>query len=402
MSTETQIQRVFELGDNDKTIASELTSLCNLYSLTPDHLKFKWEAFALNTGCSIKPTLPYIKHLKNALQRELDRGRKTRKTIKGKVVTKRSQAMDLSEYGISQPYSEDSVESFMSTMMHSTTKPHKVVPLSSSNLTDTHISPMSSQFMTRKTSHLIESQHNPHLPLIDKPEQPSAIQFSHLEPPIQEYRYMFEKIKERADMLDERIEYISSLIIQAHQIELSNPTRPHQEPIYTCGRICSDSEDKLNETSVLLQTSKDLGMGRRVKLDLAGLEQYSLFPGQIVGLYGRNTNGEVFSVERILLPPLPEPCAPMQADNRPLEMITAAGPFTLNDDLSFQPLEDLLQMCATQKPDVILLMGPFVSSQHPRIFSGKIETLPEQIFADQIYKRLEQVLDILVHTHVLM
>ncbi|KAI8367010.1 DNA polymerase alpha/epsilon subunit B-domain-containing protein [Choanephora cucurbitarum] len=410
---EAEVIRVFELNiPQEKDVAKELSELCSVYSITPDNLKFKWEAFALNSGCSIKPTIPYIKHLRNSLKREFDRSVKARKTTTGKVVTKRTQGFDLSDYGIAQTKQEDSVDDFMSSMLGSMApKHHKVIPTPTTQVSDTQISSVSSQFLTRKAAHVIESQYHAELPLIEKTNEAlPEIHFSHLQYPVQEYRYMFEKIKERADTLDERIEYMGSLIAAAHQVPLesfSNPTRPNQESIYTYGRICSDvqseSEGRLNERSVMLQTSKELGMGRRVKLDLAGLDRYSLFPGQIVGLYGRNALGDVFFVERLLMPPMPETYQLTSVEhNRPLEMIVAAGPFTLNDDLSFQPLEDMLQMCATQKPDVVLLMGPFISSQHPRLLSGKIETLPEQLFVEQIGRRLEQLVESLPQTHVLL
>jgi DNA polymerase alpha subunit B len=92
----------------------------------------------------------------------------------------------------------------------------------------------------------------------------------------------------------------------------------------------------------------------------------------------------------------------MSTGGRPVELITAVGPFTLNDDLSFQPLEDLLDMCCTQKPDVILLAGPFVHEDHPKIKSGTSQFEPEEIFQEQVIRRLERVLKESQHTQVLI
>lgn len=78
--------------------------------MTPENLKFKWEAFALNTNCPLKPTLPYMKFLKNSLQREFERSLKSRKTATGKVTTRKANVMDLSEYGIDVGSQDDSVE----------------------------------------------------------------------------------------------------------------------------------------------------------------------------------------------------------------------------------------------------------------------------------------------------
>lgn len=64
----------------------------------------------MNSGCPLKPTSAYIKYLKNSLQREFERSLKARRTVKGRVITKRSTAMDLSEYGIKTESQDDSVE----------------------------------------------------------------------------------------------------------------------------------------------------------------------------------------------------------------------------------------------------------------------------------------------------
>jgi DNA polymerase alpha subunit B len=48
------------------------------------------------------------------------------------------------------------------------------------------------------------------------------------------------------------------------------------------GRICcEDAAGKLNEQSVVLESSRSMGMGKRVKLNLSNLPGYSVFPGQV-------------------------------------------------------------------------------------------------------------------------
>ncbi len=54
-----------------------------------------------------------------------------------------------------------------------------------------------------------------------------------------------------------------------------------QEPVLMVGRICCDSEGRLNERSVLLEGSVELSSGMRTKLDLSKLEGFKLFPGQV-------------------------------------------------------------------------------------------------------------------------
>ena len=50
------------------------------------------------------------------------------------------------------------------------------------------------------------------------------------------------------------------------------------------GRICCDSEGRLNERSILLEGSVELSNGMRTKLDLSRLDSYKLFPGQVCHL----------------------------------------------------------------------------------------------------------------------
>ena len=47
------------------------------------------------------------------------------------------------------------------------------------------------------------------------------------------------------------------------------------------GRICCDSEGRLNEHSILLEGSIDLSNGARTKLDVSKLDNFKLFPGQV-------------------------------------------------------------------------------------------------------------------------
>jgi hypothetical protein len=53
-----------------------------------------------------------------------------------------------------------------------------------------------------------------------------------------------------------------------------------------------------------------------------------------------------------------------------LSVVVAAGPFTTADNLEYEPLEELLSTVASSKPDVLILMGPFVDASHPLLQEG--------------------------------
>ena len=63
--------------------------------------------------------------------------------------------------------------------------------------------------------------------------------------------------------------------------------------------------------------------------------------------------------------------------------MVAAGPFTLADDLDYAPLDALLSVCRRQRPDALVLVGPFVDAEQPLVASGTIDLTFQDIFESQ-------------------
>jgi DNA polymerase alpha subunit B len=77
--------------------------------------------------------------------------------------------------------------------------------------------------------------------------------------------------------------------------------------VVVVGRICCDEDAKLNEASLVLETSRLMGAGARIPLKMnptvtinGDSSVYPLFPGAIVAFKGRNETGEWFQVSQIL------------------------------------------------------------------------------------------------------
>jgi DNA polymerase alpha subunit B len=158
---------------------------------------------------------------------------------------------------------------------------------------------------------------------------------------------------------------------------------PSQDTVVCMGRVCCDADHgKLNATSVLLEGGRDDG-GHRVKLSLAELGSYALFPGQYVAVEGINSSGGRMVVQKLCegvcrpLPSTPRQQLLASPLNRaPLRMMVACGPFCCTDNLDYQPLKDLLARAATIDPvEVLVLCGPFVDVHHPQIAKGSPELL---------------------------
>lgn len=69
-------------------------------------------------------------------------------------------------------------------------------------------------------------------------------------------------------------------------------------------------------------------------------------------------------------------------------VVCAAGPFTLDSDLQYEPLQALLDQAGQDRPDVLILLGPFVDAQHPLIALGDVDQTPSQIFKAAIASKL--------------
>ncbi|KAI8609134.1 DNA polymerase alpha/epsilon subunit B-domain-containing protein [Chytriomyces sp. MP71] len=256
------------------------------------------------------------------------------------------------------------------------------------------------------------------------------------------YRYMFDRLTEKGDLVDARIEeltlvmdkwiyneIVSKTMPDAMEEDvpadmspsrdgevnfkaLSNPTLPRQERFYTAGRIVidptptyGDPTAKLNTDTIMLETCRALGGGQRVSLHLtqpaldAGL---ALFPGMILGLAGVNPSGRSLAVETVY--PLPRvpfattraarllemyPAASTTNPARAVNLLAAAGPYSVplrgggdgSDALSYEPLAALAETVERECPDVVLLLGPFVDEAACAAGKG-LSVLPERVFRD--------------------
>jgi DNA polymerase alpha subunit B len=167
--------------------------------------------------------------------------------------------------------------------------------------------------------------------------------------------------------------------------------------VVAVGRIASDAtEGKLNAASVVLETSRRMGNGLRIPLDLGKLKGYQFFPGQIVALRGRNVSGREFTVDEALgLPLLPSAAstpaaleayrekvqggpdaADSDSDPAPLHIIFASGPYTADDNLDFEPLHAVCSQAADTYADALILAGPFIDMDHPLVATGDFD-LPD-------------------------
>ncbi|GAA5908020.1 hypothetical protein JCM6882_000201 [Rhodosporidiobolus microsporus] len=243
-----------------------------------------------------------------------------------------------------------------------------------------------------------------------------------------EYRIGYERSMERSEVLDKIIDEAAEVFREYYSIEeFGDPSMQSQEDILVLGRLCPETDaSKLSETSTWLESSRTLGSGARVLLKFekdmkvrgapAGGGGVGMFPGCIVGLKGRNGGGKLFAVKEVLMmPPLDATYTPpsellshqygtssKELAGNPMSVLVASGPYTVDSDLEFEPLQALVDMAKGEKPDVVILTGPFLDSSHPLIVRGEIDDLPSSLFRRQVSAKLASLVSVSPRTAVIL
>ncbi|PBP18211.1 DNA polymerase alpha/epsilon subunit B [Diplocarpon rosae] len=228
-----------------------------------------------------------------------------------------------------------------------------------------------------------------------------------------------ERIQEQ--ILDDKIDEFMQLIQEHHKLDDSafgSAASQSTNEIVAVGRIASDSlSGKLNGSSLVLETSRRMGAGLRIPLNISSLPGYQFFPGQIVALKGINASGDTFTVSDILEAPLLPGAASTPAgledhihrlrggpdamdsdsDPAPLTILLGSGPYTADDNLDFEPLHTLCSQAADLYADALILTGPFLDIDHPLIATGDFD-LPEEIMAEPDTATLTTLFKYLIST----
>lgn len=195
-------------------------------------------------------------------------------------------------------------------------------------------------------------------------------------------------------MLNEQLEDMEDMFTGHYGLpEIAHVAHQCQEAVVTVGRICCDSEGKLNDQSVLLEGSLRTSGGQSVSLHLSEVEQYSVFTGQVVSVEGMNGSGTELIASKIIDDvSLALDLSPVSSQlTEPLTVVIACGPFSTTDNLLYEPLNELILLLDSQPPDVLILIGPFVDAEHPLIKDCKVDKTFDEVFQEMIEKNLNSL-----------
>lgn len=422
----------FAVGDQqlEPDMVTELQSIMRMHSLSPQDLFFKWESYCIKMDMDeLRLTVENLRALKRDIQDALERENRDRhahvvKTEKRPGATPRAAVKNPGAGGdflgmldgLATPTAGKLNRKKFDTPSASRLKnsgPQSSPDVKTAMAVDKHLDALNAtsaaSFNDRQNAGEVVEILNEHLPPAEPPIAPypesrikltAASDLKKLG-----YKPLAMKASEASGILDDRIDDFMTLVKDYHQIdeaEFGSAASQGTAEIYAVGRIaCDSAEGKLNAASVVLETSRKTGAGRRVPLNVSKLPGYQIFPGQIVALKGINSSGSEFIVQEILeVPLLPNAAsAPatieahrerlrggpdaMESDDEPapLNVLFGSGPYTTDDNLDFEPLHALCSQAADTCVDALVLCGPFIDIDHPLIATGDFD-LPDDAPVD--------------------
>ncbi|EAW13154.1 DNA-directed DNA polymerase alpha subunit POL12 [Aspergillus clavatus NRRL 1] len=405
-----------------KDVLAELQSILRVHSIPPQELFYKWESYCLKMGSEeTKLNLETVRLFKRDVQETLEResrGRAGRQTEKRSAVIATPRAANTSDvfgmldgltpsaHGRTPNGANGSAKRKSNFGSPSTLKVGKGNNDRSPNSKPAPVSAFGGSAVDGIQSVPFSERPNPGQTLetlnahLSMPED-LMVPFSEarIRPTANTdlkkfgYKPMAMRVAEASEILDDRIDEFTEMYEKQYEtgdISFGSAATQSTSEIIAVGRVASDSlEGKLNTASLVLETSRRTGAGLRVPLNLDSIPSANFFPGQIVALRGINASGNYFTVKEVLSPPLLPPAASSPVDiesinqrldeagsSSPLNVFIASGPYTADDNLGFEPLQEICQKAAESYADSFVLMGPFLDIEHPLLASGDLD-LPE-------------------------
>eukprot|EP00892_Ulva_mutabilis_P001216 jgi/Ulvmu1/11095/UM070_0010.1 len=208
------------------------------------------------------------------------------------------------------------------------------------------------------------------------------------------FRMLSSFLPEAAAHLERRINAMEAHL-RSRGWDLTPVNTSSAENVAVVGRVCHSADAVTSSVATLeFEGSRAESDGARVKLDCSLLTKFSLFPGQVVGIKGRNPTGSCLTAHDVFysfpgVAAAPSPALSEQA-SQPCRIIVAAGPFVpVAGALTFDALHAVLTRCRAVHPDALLLCGPFIPDSHPAL--KQLRVTFQELFAQQVLAPLQEL-----------
>jgi DNA polymerase alpha subunit B len=194
---------------------------------------------------------------------------------------------------------------------------------------------------------------------------------------VEPFKTLFSSVRVRALSLADDFDAAAKelKVLKPEDLSLVPPHVPSQDRVATIGRIALEVEGSPSEDALMIEGP----FGKRVKLDVSKLASACFFCGQVLMLIGSNPTGSCFVVQQtITLPAQPLPrtlrskLASFHQDalcmgGKHMSIVVASGPFTLQSNLSFEPIKELFDYVRRTAVSAVILTGPFLDHSHPML-----------------------------------
>ncbi|CAK4494498.1 unnamed protein product [Aphanomyces euteiches] len=316
-----------------KDAVDTCVQLCREFALTVESLVEQWDVFSMNASVQTATVESLATFRSSIILEQQKKGttvkKEPRESLKHKSMVKKEPLASV--YGVQLPTVQDTPKKRLSSSEYAArTNAGEVVDSFNVNL--------KSQFDAADT-------------------RDDAVKVEAIHP---------EKQVDRAISLDQLLVDFQTRMEAQLGVECGAVGDPSPAQVIVCGRIvCEAPEGKLNASVIQLEGARKYCGGQRVLLDLSQVPALEAFPGKLVAVEAiYNDTRNPMQVKRFIEPePLPLPTS-IANDSAPVRVFTAAGPFTANNDPQYQPLNDLIAVALKEKPDVVILVGPFIDANH--------------------------------------
>lgn len=129
-------------------------------------------------------------------------------------------------------------------------------------------------------------------------------------------------------------------------------------------------------------------MADSIELDFRNLKQYSVFSGQIVAVEATNPVGDALYVKEIFAKAYAPSASAPRLESK-INVFVAAGPFTALNNTFYQPLWDLMEKVASDEPQVLILVGPFLEYTHSEVQNNLIKDTHQEFFEKILTRIME-------------
>ncbi|CAH0690090.1 unnamed protein product [Spodoptera exigua] len=383
MASEELVTEQFQFFGIDvpNEVINKCVSLCDEYNIDAESFIEQWMAFSLN---HLNGSSPNLDNLDTFVRKEFSKRAANRSNATSKENGQVGTGSSLTVYGA--PASVQSDNEVLSDYMATTPKRVKVEIESVSNQTNdlcpASYSPSvgSNKYATRTNVGAVVHSYGDEklLQNISEPCGHDVLNLKITQVPnddgdiYNKAMFGFELLHEKASMFDGNIRYVSQCIMKKSGIkELTSVRCKTQAEVAVAGRIECDADARLNPKSVVLQGTWEQSLSQTVPVDLDNVKQYSLFPGQTVVMKGVNTRGEKFVAHEVFCD-----ASPAVTDHKAdltntlqgkMSMVVASGPYTTSDNMTYEPLKDLVTYISTHQPHVVIMTGPFLDSDHTKV-----------------------------------